>query len=820
MGYQLGIDLGTTFTAAAVHRDGRVEIASLGDRAAAIPSVVFLRPDEGVLVGEPASRRAITEPERVAREFKRRVGDPVPVILGGAAYPAEALMARLLSWVVGRVTEREGGPPEAIAVSHPANWGPYKTDLLDQAVRMADLGGVVRLTEPEAAAIYYASTERVEVGDVVAVYDLGGGTFDAAVLRKTADGFAIVGSPEGIERLGGIDFDQAVFAHAARTLGGALDELDPEDRSVIAAVARLRQDCVEAKEALSSDTDAAIPVFLPTVRTEVRITRSELEGMIRPAIAETIAALRRALRSAAVEPADVSAVLLVGGSSRIPLVGQMVSAELGRPVAVDAHPKHAVALGAAIAAAASRPGATEAEPPEVVAGEEEIPPAAAAAPEVAPAPGEVRPPPSPGPPRSRLPLLIGAGVLTLAVVAVAMLTLGGDGEPPAVEPSATGGPSPTVTSGTPPVGPAALSWERVDDAGGSLGGPGDQAMWRAAAGGPGLVGVGSDSSGGDLDAAVWLSADGREWERVPHDEGLFGGPGNQHMNTIVAGGPGFVAVGWDASGGDLDAAVWTSVDGVTWERAGGPDAGFSGPGEQFINKVTVGGPGLVAVGADGRAGTSDAAVWLSSDGAAWERVTGEALRGPGTQRLRGIAIGAGTMVAVGFDSGSEGADAAAWFSADGRAWQRVPQASLARPGDDQMAMAVPGGPGFLAAGFAGSDGGDSQAAVWTSADGASWSLDPSGVFGGPGDQDIEFLVETTGGWVAVGSGGRGQEVDVLVWTSEDGTSWKPSGSPRLGGPGVQSTKGLTLFGSAVVVTGWEIRGGESDAVVWIGTPED
>ncbi len=356
MSYFLGIDLGTTFTAAAVWRNGRTEIANLGNHSAAVPSVVLLRDDETVLTGEAANRRALSEPDRVAREFKRRLGDTTPILLGGSPYSAEALMARLLRSVVADVNAREGAEPTGMALSHPANWGQYKIDLLRQAIRLADLSDVRLLTEPEAAAIHYASQERIEPGQVVAVYDLGGGTFDAAVLRKTADGFEILGQPEGIERLGGIDFDAAVFGHVARSLGGKLAELDENDPAAVAAVARLRAECVAAKEALSSDTDATVAVLLPNVQTDVRITRSEFEGMVRPALVDSIEALKRALRSAGVTPDEVHKVLLVGGSSRIPLVAQMVGSELGRPVVVDAHPKYAVAAGAAFGRRRSRPG--------------------------------------------------------------------------------------------------------------------------------------------------------------------------------------------------------------------------------------------------------------------------------------------------------------------------------------------------------------------------------------------------------------------------------------------------------------------------------
>jgi actin-like ATPase involved in cell morphogenesis len=352
MTYYVGVDLGTTFTAAAVWRDGRVEVASLGMRAPVVPSVVMPRPDGTTLVGEPAERRAAVEPERVAREFKRRFGDPTPLILGGAPYSADALTARLLAWVVGKVAEAEGGPPAGVVVCHPANWGDFKQDLLGQAIARAELGvATSTVPEPEAAAVYYAAENRIRPGSIVAVYDLGGGTFDAAVLRRTDPEWEVLGEPQGVEHLGGIDFDEAVFRHTVTTLGLRLDAVDRDDPTSLAAMARLRRDCVEAKEALSADSDVTIPVLLPSLQHDVRLTRAELEEMMRPALTDTIAALRRALRAADVTPEDVQSVLLVGGSSRVPLVGQMVGSALGRPVAIDAHPKHGTALGAAILAA-------------------------------------------------------------------------------------------------------------------------------------------------------------------------------------------------------------------------------------------------------------------------------------------------------------------------------------------------------------------------------------------------------------------------------------------------------------------------------------
>jgi actin-like ATPase involved in cell morphogenesis len=350
--YWLGIDLGTTYTAAAIcwpAVDGlEVQVVPLSSRSHAIPSVLYLPGDGSVVVGEGAQRRSLTDPDRVVREFKSRIGDEIPMLVGGSPFFAHDLAAEFASWLWNFVSEREGQHPEGVTLTCPASWGPYKTALFERAVQDAGLEHVTLLGEPQAAAISHAGRERVEVGATLAVYDLGGGTFDAAVVRKDSPAsFTVLGRPEGIDGLGGVNFDEAIFEHVCAAAGVPLEQLDPNDPNLVADVARLRRECTEAKEALSVDTDATIAVSLAGVRQRVRLTRAEFEEMIRPDLDRTIEAMHRALESASVDPAQLDAILLAGGSSRIPLVSQLISADFGRAPAIDEDPKVAVAMGAA-----------------------------------------------------------------------------------------------------------------------------------------------------------------------------------------------------------------------------------------------------------------------------------------------------------------------------------------------------------------------------------------------------------------------------------------------------------------------------------------
>lgn len=344
MSARLGVDLGTTWTAAALSEGAHVVPVKLGASGSSMPSVVAIA-DGKPVAGDAAVRVGRDQPTAVAREFKRRLGDSTPIVLAGTPYGPEALTGHLLAHVVA--VAGAAGAVGGVTLSHPATWGEFKLDLLREAGRVAGVTDLELIAEPVAAAGHYARLGRVSAGEAVAVYDFGGGTFDAAVVRVGDGGPELLGRAEGLDRLGGLDLDQAVMAHVNAAVDGALGAMDRDNPDVRRAALELRNDCVAAKEALSADTDTTIPVRFPGLNTEIRLTRAEFESAVRPRVAETLDALDRAIASAGLKSGDLAGIVLVGGTSRIPLIVEQVSVHTGRPVLVDADPKLSVAFGAA-----------------------------------------------------------------------------------------------------------------------------------------------------------------------------------------------------------------------------------------------------------------------------------------------------------------------------------------------------------------------------------------------------------------------------------------------------------------------------------------
>ncbi|MFJ4037456.1 Hsp70 family protein [Microbacterium sp. NPDC090007] len=325
----------------------------LGRNADNTPTTVFVS-DSGLLFGDAAERRGTAQPERLVREFKRRIGDDVPIVAGDRRFSPQDLYALMVGWVIGTAVEREGQHPAGIAVSVPVTWGEYRTRLVQDAVGRLGWNDVQVITEPEAAARHYESTHPLDIGRALAVYDFGGGTFDTVILQKTIDGRVdFVGAPVGIPDLGGADFDDIVLRHTVKAAGipaSALTSVST-DPGMRMALASLRRECVDAKESLSFDGEAVVPVLIGEGHGAVRLTRAEFEDMIEPEIERTVEVLEMALKQSGLTPEDLDAILLTGGTSRIPRVAQLLSERFDRPIAVDADPKAIIALGAARTAA-------------------------------------------------------------------------------------------------------------------------------------------------------------------------------------------------------------------------------------------------------------------------------------------------------------------------------------------------------------------------------------------------------------------------------------------------------------------------------------
>jgi actin-like ATPase involved in cell morphogenesis len=354
--WKLAIDFGTSFTSAAAWSASRVDPIEIGGERR-IPSVVYVGDDGALLVGRAADNMAAARPERALREPKRLLGEPTPVVLGGQPIPVVDIVAAILGHVYRAAVEAQGTPPTGTVLTHPATWRSTRVQALRSAAEMAEIENVQTLPEPIGAALGYAAVGHdVDRGAYVAVYDLGGGTFDTAVLRRDADGdsFVLHGRPGGDGRVGGDFMDELLMGHVSESLDPAVWQqlLSSTEGAWRQASAALRAEVRKAKEALSLQQSATLLVALPTGMQEITVTRDSYERLIAPYVDETVALLKSTIDEAGVREGEVKAVYLVGGASRTPLVEQSVEAAFpDAAVRKLGDPKLVVASGAALLAA-------------------------------------------------------------------------------------------------------------------------------------------------------------------------------------------------------------------------------------------------------------------------------------------------------------------------------------------------------------------------------------------------------------------------------------------------------------------------------------
>jgi hypothetical protein len=321
------------------------------DGSATMPSAVFATEDGTLLVGRDAERRARLDPSRFEPNPKRRI-DEGTLLLGDSVLPVTEALGAVLRRVAEETIRQLGGErPDEVRLTHPAQWGPVRRTVLLSAARLAGFGSnLVLVPEPVAAAAHFASFPGQELrqGQALAVYDLGAGTFDCAVVGVTQNGFAVL-AEDGLPDLGGLDVDQALLEHVGREVshrdpGRWQRLLRPETTADRRAQRALREDVRAAKEALSRHPQTEVP--MPEPFDDVLVTRAELEALIRPSLLRSVELLASTVRSTGMAPANLAGVYLVGGSSRIPLVASLLVEHLRVvPTSLD-QPETAVALGA------------------------------------------------------------------------------------------------------------------------------------------------------------------------------------------------------------------------------------------------------------------------------------------------------------------------------------------------------------------------------------------------------------------------------------------------------------------------------------------
>src|SRR5699024_7917559 len=330
----LSVDLGTSNTVAVLSAHGRPPQVVEVDGSPSMPSAVFAQQGGHLLVGRDAQRQARLDPTRFEPTPKQRV-DEQNLLLGDDVVPVSEALAAVLGRVRDETTRQLGGQhPDQVRLTHPAQWGPVRRNVLSVAARQAGLGDAVMLIpEPGAAAAHFASFPGKELppGQALALYDLGAGTFDVAVVGAAQHGYTVL-AEAGLPDLGGLDVDQAMLVHVGREVSHRDPQqwqrlLRPESTADRRGRRALQEDVRGAKEALSRHPQAEVP--MPEPFTDVLVTRAELEGLVRPAMLRSVELLSSTLRDAAISTTGLAGIYLVGGSSRLPLVGSMISEKLG-----------------------------------------------------------------------------------------------------------------------------------------------------------------------------------------------------------------------------------------------------------------------------------------------------------------------------------------------------------------------------------------------------------------------------------------------------------------------------------------------------------
>ncbi len=365
----VGIDLGTTNSLVAYMEDDRPVVIPGEDGANLLPSVVALDEHDQIIVGNAARKYLIDTPERAVYSVKRLMGRGVedvqdelklfPFRLADDLAPGEVLRIKLgsktytppeISAFILRQLKRNaeryfGAPVTKAVITVPAYFNDAQRQATKDAGRIAGLEVLRLVNEPTAASLAYGLDKKETA--TVAVYDLGGGTFDISILKLHEGIFEVIAT-NGDTHLGGDDIDNLLIAIALDDIQG---DLGLDVRRSGEAVQTIRKAVIEAKIALSSTDETTLDVELPDGKSYQRkITRPQYEQLIRPVIDRTVGPVRQAMKDAGLTAKQIDEAVLVGGSTRIPLVRKLVEEQFQRTPHADLNPDEVVALGAAVQA--------------------------------------------------------------------------------------------------------------------------------------------------------------------------------------------------------------------------------------------------------------------------------------------------------------------------------------------------------------------------------------------------------------------------------------------------------------------------------------
>ncbi|NBI64310.1 molecular chaperone DnaK [Clostridiales bacterium] len=351
MGKVIGIDLGTTNSCVAVLEGGEPVVIANAEGSRTTPSVVGFAKNGERLVGETAKRQAITNPDRTIASIKRHMGTDHTVNIDGKKYTPQDISAMTLSKLKADAESYLGGTVTEAVITVPAYFTDSQKQATKDAGKIAGLDVKRIINEPTAASLAYG-LDKDEAQHKILVYDLGGGTFDVSIL-ELGDGVFEVLATNGNNKLGGDDFDEAVLNYLADTFA---KENGIDLRNDKMALQRLKEAAEKAKKELSSAQTTNINLPFITVNQDgplhmnIDLTRAKFDQLTSDLVQQTVDPMQKAMNDAGVTNSDISKVILVGGSTRIPAVQEAVKRITGKEPFKGINPDECVAIGAAIQA--------------------------------------------------------------------------------------------------------------------------------------------------------------------------------------------------------------------------------------------------------------------------------------------------------------------------------------------------------------------------------------------------------------------------------------------------------------------------------------